>query len=1579
MKNIFRIMFAALLVASAVIPGKAEIYRFEDSSNRSLKQTTAGCSASSAFEWLDINNVKTRINAGGDMWWDLPGGVGSQYFIPANGSATSLFAGSLWIAGVDVNNQLRCAVQRFRQVGLDYWTGPLTIDGTAAIDEVTCATWDKIFKITRAEVDEFLANCDESGKPVTGNGYEIPSIITNWPAHPGEDQEGVSHYIAPFYDADGDGEYNPSNGDYPYYDISNELCHTKTPTMDEEIEGSMYGSILADQVLKGDQTLWWVFNDKGGPHTESGGEAIGLEIRGQAFAFATNDEINNMSFYSYEIINRSTYALTGTYFSPWTDVDLGYGWDDYVGCDVLRGLGYGYNGKAVDGSGEPEAYGSQPPALGVDFFQGPYLDPDGIDNPKWNYIYTGHYDPIIEDTVYTITDSVMMCDESINGVNFGNGIVDDERFGMRRFVFHDNSSSNNGDPQTAPQYYNYLRGIWKDGTKMRYGGNAYSGSDVVGPECDFMFPGDTDPCNWGTHGEMPNGGYLVDGKYWTEEQCGNSPNDRRFMQSAGPFTLEPGAVNYITFGVPWARATSGGPWASVELLRVVDDKCQALFDNCFKVIDGPNAPDLTIRELDQELIIYLSNPAISNNYKEGYIELDPEIPTSRVDQILEEVEIQGKVHCVDTTILFPHEILPGAPFDTVECTINGIDTVLYIPQGVAINGYDTIYAQVGCVDTTFTCYKESTEETFYDRYYRFEGYKVYQLASAEVGADELDNNDKARLVFQCDIKNNIATLVNYEFDESIQANVPKRKVVGGDGGITHSFVVTDDAFSTSENPTLVNHKTYYFMAVAYAYNNYLTYSQEPGDVNGLFGQMKPYLEGRKNIQCYSAVPHKTVNGTVLRCSYGDQPSIKRLAGVGNGGNELELTEATINEILFKADGTPKVAYSDSTVVLGSPDYPISYHPQYEAGYGPINVKIVDPLNVVTTDYKLWFDDMEEVFTRNVISASDVYVTDDGVHYYIGNEAGRMASHWYLWDLTDHSNDSIQRSDTLTIYPDEKMFIDRGISVCVSQTYEIGPIYCGYYYNSDNTDAPYQPYTSVVAPNNGVITSSIEFNDPTDVWMDGIRDKDVPGEVINWIRSGQHVDQADNTNSDFNMSVEPHNPYDPNQNFEKIAHGTWAPYILCSFTKQGGPSNPGPVAGSNTRDGSTFKKTASIDVVFTADTTKWTRCPVIEMCMDDRLAENGAKRFFLRKHASVDKKGNSLGTDYANMEASNDPNSANYISAQGMSWFPGYVIDVETGARLNIAFGEDSYLADQNGRDMLFNPTKLLKSTVDEEYGDYSQLYDPNIIRNYGTDNDPVMGGKHFVYIWRMDSLVAPASSPYRDFYSPAYDAGAYLSKTLTYIQNANSNLQTPLNNLFYSQVMYIGMPMGVEGSKWVLDEGFATPENPGGNECRIRIRVAKPYAPGYAPTNLLTYGEGLDLDQGHTNPHHNPMYSFSIEGLNPVANDPEKTNSDLDLITVVPNPYYAYSEYESNALVNRVKITNLPRKCVVTIYTLSGTKVRQFQKDNDDPNIDWDLTNFANTPIASGFYLIHIKDYTSGGERVVKFFGAMRKVDLNTF
>ena len=1455
MKTIIRLLTVAFLIAS-VTEVRAEKVKMNGPQVRNLKQTTAGCTPSSTYAWLDINNARVRVNAGGDMWWDLGGNA--KYFIPANGSATSLYAGSLWIAGMDVNNQLKCAAVRFRQVGNDFWTGPLTIDGTASIDAATCMEYDKMYNITRAEVDDFLAHCDDNGVPAVG--YDIPANIVNWPAH-GDQARGMSYYLAPFYDNPGkdgslaDGVYDPTQGDYPYYDITNHLCHKQLPTMEEEIFGTVAGSVLADQVIKGDQTIWWVFNDKGNSHTETTGSAIGMEIRAQAFAFTTNDEINNMTFYSYEIINRSTYRLTNTYFSPWTDVDLGYAKDDYVGCDVSRGLGYGYNGAAIDGNGQTEAYGANPPAVGVDFFQGPYLDPDGEDNPKYDSLGN------------------QLCDESINGVNFGNDIIDDERYGMRRFVYHDNTQSSvNGDPDVAAEYYLLLRGIWKNGAKMQYGGTAVPGAaGTVGPACDFMFPYDSDPCNWGTGRIPPEGGFNQNGFYWSEETGNNGGpnpvNDRRFMQSAGPFTLEAGAVNYITFGVPWARANTGRPWSSVELLRKVDDKCQQMFDNCFKVLDGPNAPDLTIRELDRKLIVFLSNTDASNNANEEYIEIDTRIP-----------------------------------------------------EGDTING----------------------EWVEFDRYFRFEGYMVYQLANAEVGVDELNDESKARLIFQCDIKNKVSRIINFIYNEDLGYSVPTLMVDGGDNGISHSFVVTQDQFTKNNDPSLVNHHTYYFMAIAYAYNNYHEYNPDPSSPSE--GQQLPFLAGRKNIKLYTAVPHKIVNGTVINSSYGDQPVITRWTGLGNGGNQLELVDADINTLLSR----PIASESNQ---FGDPDYPIIYHPTYKRGFGPVNVKIVDPLNVKPTDYAIWYHDFVDVEIEHI--TGDAAIT--------GDKATKRA---FWWTLKDLNTGEEFESDTTTQLSSEKIFLERGISVNVEQSWNIGP------YNIGTSGSNNKAVWTIISPNNGLITSSVTYADSSSRWLSGIRDSDaIASNALNWIRSGSYVDQNDAANNDFDMKDSDggaSKPYDLNANYEKIADGTWAPYILTTHRTQSGANNPGPIHDPSCRTDSVFYRIGSMDIVLTSDKSKWTRCPVVEMCMTGDLTENGGKPYGLRKAPSVDKNGNPAAVDYETaltMEASDDPEAANYISAYSMGWFPGYAIDIESGARLNVCFGEDSFYPDLNGRDMLFNPPALTENSANGG----SLLSDPVVFDQI--DGMPVFGGKHYVYVFHMQTGTSMTTQGYTMTYGiPAYDGGKKLHDDLKYIDDiTKKTVEKTFRIVFWGQPAWVGMPMAVQGKEWLQP----------GNPVKIAIRVAKPYVMGYSTMPLEV--ETPELVDYENHEGYLPYYTFTTKGYSPVYNDPDKAKADRDLIQIVPNPYYAYANYEPNALTHKVKITNLPDQCVVTIYTVNGTKIRQFKKDSQVTSIDWDLTNHANTPIASGIYIIHVKDNVNGGEQTVKFYCAMRQVDLNTF
>ncbi|MBI4647814.1 MAG: T9SS C-terminal target domain-containing protein, partial [Bacteroidia bacterium] len=657
-----------------------------------LKDLTAGCIPSSASAELNVNNVRALIHAGGDMWWDLMNMP--KYEVPINSGKTALFAGAIWLGGIDQFGQLRLSAQMFRSGGVDYWTGPLKTSGAemATTTAETCAGYDRIFTITSQEVETFRDWYNAS--PVVQNqlypDYTVPDIIKEWPAH-GDISQNYDYYLAPFFDANNDGAYNSDDGDYPYYDFDNQL-----PCNDP------LGSWVPH--LRGDQTLWWVFNDNGNIHTETGGNAIGLEIRAQAYAYSTNDELDNMTFYEYEIINRGTYTLDSTFFGIWTDADLGYPYDDYIGCDVGRGLGYLYNGDEMDGDGNINTYGSHPPAIGIDLFEGPFQDPDGIDNPS-------SYD---SETGQLLCDSNIM-NGNINGLFFGDGIPDNERWGMRRFIYFNNSTGPMGNPLTAAQYYYYLLGYWNDGTHIQYGGTG-------GPDADFMFPGspNTDPCGWGTGG--------VPQADWSEETEGNVPGDRRFVQSSGPFTMEPGSVNRVTIGAVWARTPFGTAYNSVQELKRADDKAQLMFENCFREIDGPDAPELTAIELDKEIILQIWNNPVSNNYLEKY-------------------KMKGNIVC---------------PLD------------------------------------------EDGNITDCDKYYTFQGYQIFQLKNAGVSLDDLYNTDSAKLVFQTDIKDNVAQLVNYMWAKELHANIPQEMVYGENNGLTHSVRITKDLFAEYSDNLLVN-------------------------------------------------------------------------------------------------------------------------------------------------------------------------------------------------------------------------------------------------------------------------------------------------------------------------------------------------------------------------------------------------------------------------------------------------------------------------------------------------------------------------------------------------------------------------------------------------------------------------------------------------------------------------------------------------------------------------------------------------------------------------------------------------------
>ena len=1291
-------------------------------------QVYSGCSPSKSRADLDVNNVRCPIWINGDMWWDLVGNA--LYEVPVGSGKHSLFAGAIWIGGKDPGGSLRVAAQTYRQSGNDFWPGP--VDNTASVGPDVCLKYDKHYKITFAEVKNFHENYQVNGDL----SYPIPEIIKSWPGN-GDSLGGYSFLLAPFHDEHNDGVYDYTDGDYPKFNI----------------DGSL--DPCDKNLLLGDQTIWWVFNDVGNIHTETNSTLpVGVEIQAQAFGFNTNDEINNMTFYRYKIINRSSSELRDTYFGSWVDPDLGNYLDDYVGCDVQRGLGFCYNGDAIDDGAL--GYGSNPPAVGMDFFEGPLADTsDGLDNNR-------------------------------------NGIIDEvgEQIIMSKFVYYNNDGSNIGNPNSAQHYYNYLRGIWKDGSQLVYGGTGYLTLAPGGAPCDFMFPGESDPQWIGTGGQPQS-------FIWTERtplgitSTPNPPDDRRFLQSAGKFTLQPGAVNFITTGIVWARASSGGPDQSVKLMKLADVKAQNVFESCFKVANGPDAPSVNIRELDREVILSIFNPVNSNNYKELYTEKDINIPA-------------------DSTAIF-----------------------------------------------------------------NFEGYKVFQVKDASVSVNDLENADKARLIFQCDIKNGISQIVSQVLDGQLNAYVPTEKVNGEDNGLRHTFRITTDAFASGD-PTLINHKTYFFMAIAYGYNKVADVSCPlclPETIPGIFGQ--PYIQSRKNadgtaISIYTAIPHISspeANGLDLSTFYGDGPEVTRINGMGNGynlGSDRSITD-------IKQDQIDNIIFSSS-----NPVNKISAL-TYKRAQGPVDIRIYDAVKVPPGDFELWLTDT---------------VTNVGT-----------------WVLKNMSTGRVDYSEKTLEFPYDQLFPDYGFYVNMNQIVNTG---------------------ESTTQGNGFIKATREYADPNSRWLSGIPDIDNGFPTYDWILSG---------------SVAPNDKgVDDSKFYSKVLGGTWAPFRLVNQDGSSDRVAPAPLSFSATaRKSDNLKWLNSVDIVFTSDKSKWSKCVVFEMQALTALAQGGQFKNLIRKAPSLDKNGNVTGVD------------------SGFSWFPGYAINVETGERLNMAFGEDSYLnplnyPNETGGDMKWNPTTT----------------------QFASDGRLIAGGKHYVYVFGnkggyMDSVtvansatgvaIAPGDTSY---WGPAYDECAWIYRNLKPVTSVTTTANKQKINKVWKDCMWVGVPLLTPGQTLL------------NNDLKIRIRLAKPYR---------KYNTGVSTPNDDY-----PYYSFNTNDLVAKVNQNEVAKNALSLINIVPNPYYAYSSYETNQLDNRVKITNLPNKCTVSIYTIGGTLIRQYKRDvgfnnsegsttkgvNLETSLEWDLKNSQSIPIASGMYLIHVTA-EGVGERTLKWFGVMRPVDLDTF
>ena len=427
---------------------------------------------------------------------------------PQGTGVHSIYASALWM-GALVNGQIRAIIGDYTN---DMGPGPYDGDPLAAVH--------RIYKVNKSMLDD----------PAIHDDFQ------NWPVEFG----------APWVDVDGDGAYTPLpvGTDHPEF--------------------------------LGDQVLWFVSNDGDQAYKNNGGNGgggtapMGVEIQTTMWGYDRIDAIGDMLFYKQLVINKGGNELVDTYMGLWSDPDLGYAGDDFVGCNVELGMGYVWN----DGSDQYyDTLDTGTPAAGYDFFQGPKVPCD---------------DP--DDTVECPAQGAKM---------FGTYYPGEKNLKMSSFAFYINGDATYTDPSSESESYFYLQGLRKDGSPYP--------TEIAGDLYDQKF------CFYGDPAETHSSTNPVDGNYTPSA-------DRRFLMSVGPFTMAPGDSQEVVFGI--FHAAGGDALSSVAYLTQVDQLAQSAYDNDFDLPNAPVPPVVAHSAFTDEIVIAWEGN--SEVYNENSFFTDPD-------------------------------------------------------------------------------------------------------------------------------------------------------------------------------------------------------------------------------------------------------------------------------------------------------------------------------------------------------------------------------------------------------------------------------------------------------------------------------------------------------------------------------------------------------------------------------------------------------------------------------------------------------------------------------------------------------------------------------------------------------------------------------------------------------------------------------------------------------------------------------------------------------------------------------------------------------------------------------------------
>jgi len=356
------------------------------------------------------NQLQTKLYANGRLSWDGEQGT----FRYQDADAPMIRLGGLWIGGEDEGGNLKLAAQSHKDKESDFDPGMLTGWNDSIVSGLPIGGMNKIWTVSRDDIARHVSDFYENDNVDT-----IRTAIFSWPGrgnpyfeqYNGETLPEVesASYLAPFFDVDGDGIYNPQMGDYPALD------HRAAP----------------------DLMAWFVFNDNTNPHDVSYGNPLQTEIQCLVYAYRCDEEdsqLNKTLFLEYTLWNKSVEPLDSAFLGLFLDFTLGCERNERLGTFPETGSIYAYEANEEADCDNYFTYGTKMVSATI-------IREIGIVEKDMNGQDTVLYEP------FTNTIPIFEEEEGYPPGQTG--------------------------PGNSAEFYSYLTGSWRDGSPLQYGGSGY--------------------------------------------------------------------------------------------------------------------------------------------------------------------------------------------------------------------------------------------------------------------------------------------------------------------------------------------------------------------------------------------------------------------------------------------------------------------------------------------------------------------------------------------------------------------------------------------------------------------------------------------------------------------------------------------------------------------------------------------------------------------------------------------------------------------------------------------------------------------------------------------------------------------------------------------------------------------------------------------------------------------------------------------------------------------------------------------------------------------------------------------------